>query len=255
VYIEDLRFYCYLRGATLKQLLGNPEFLDAIIEALAVPGKRPQLRRLTLKEKLDLVVQHGEHLRTLSSSLWRGVDLPEMLAGAIWQSRLSNRAVSAVFSAVRKESELAAPAAAWLKQKNLKVYAEVPTGTKRPDLLGYRAGGFWGTDQIVAVELKNEVAQLKRGLDQMTTFGEYAHQVYLACTPAMAADYLARHANAPTVKHWDARLLENKLKEFGIGLLLVSVNEVAEVIGPRSRNPRAEKVKEVAEVLRGRTEL
>lgn len=51
----------------------------------------------------------------------------------------------------------------------------------------------------------------------MTTFGEYANAVYLGCTPFMALEYLEKHADARSVKHWDVRVLENKLAAFGLG--------------------------------------
>lgn len=187
--------------------------------------------------------------------MFRGTELPEIVVAALWRSKMARRSLSAIFHGVKSESDLAAPVVAWIKRSGLKAYSEIPMGTKRPDLAGHKPGGFFTNDRLIAVELKNNVEQLKRGLDQMTTYGQYAHAVHLACTPAMAIDYLDRHASARNVKLWDSRVLDAKLKEFGFGLLLVTGEAVHEVYAPRQRDPARDKVQEVVEVLRGRAEL
>lgn len=235
---------------------GRPDPRCTLIEELEVPGKPAHLRRLRPAEKLEAIEAQAAHLQKMSTSLWRGVDMPEILAGSIWRSSLTNRDVNAMFSAAKKEADLALPVANWLRNQGLKVYAEVPMGTKRPDLIGFKEGGWLSSTRLVSVELKNECGQLKRGLDQMTTFGEYSRHVYLACTPAMAAEYLNAHASSRSVRHWDPEVLNNKLREFGFGLLLVMSGSggpfAIEVLGPREREPKAVKVTEVIEVLKTR---
>ena len=66
----------------------------------------------------------------------------------------------------------------------------------------------------------------------MGTFGEYANVVYLACTPAFAAEYLDRNSESRGVPHWDPGVLDRKLKAGGFGLLLVERDAVFEVIEP-----------------------
>src|SRR5260370_13484779 len=88
------------------------------------------------------------------------------------------------------------------------------------DVLGHKKG-FLSGNRLLSIELKNEVGQFERALDQMTTFRQYTQLTYLACTPTMAADYLDRHAEARGVKQWDSAVFKNKLESFGFGLLLV----------------------------------
>ena len=57
------------------------------------------------------------------------------------------------------------------------------------------------------MELKNSEAQLRRGLDQMTAFAEYVNEVWLACTPLMAAEYLHKHTASKTVRRWDPEVV------------------------------------------------
>ena len=249
--IEDADFYCYIPGALLKSVLEIDEVLHVLMTELDVPGKPAQLKRLPQHEKLAAIELQAVHCQRHPTSLWRGVTLPEILAGALWRSGLSDRKAFEVFYNPKKETDLRSPVAAWLAERGLKVYAEVATGTKRPDMIGYKEGGWLSSPRVVMVELKNDVSQLKRGLDQMTTFGEYSNQVYLACSAAMAAEYLDKHASAHSVKHWDPEVLNNKLRAFGFGLLIVSMpNMITEVLAPTERLPGKNKLDEMLDLLK-----
>jgi hypothetical protein len=119
---------------------------------------------------------------------------------------------------------------------------EVPLGRRRIDVLGHRAAGFGHPASLLAVELKNDDIQFARGIDQMGTFGEYAHAVYLAGTPAFCAEYLDRNAESRGVNHWDPGVLERKLTSGGFGLLIVERDNVYEVIRPAERTPSVSNV-------------
>lgn len=112
------------------------------------------------------------------------------------------------------------------------------------NLLGYN-----NKSRLTAIELKNSDEEFRRGLDQMATFAEYAHAIYLACTPAFAADYLQRNADNRNVNHWDATLLDRKLKQGGYGLLIVERDHVFEVTKPVEQNPSDEKVNRIIQSL------
>ncbi|MDX2053052.1 MAG: hypothetical protein SFV15_11705 [Polyangiaceae bacterium] len=253
--IDDSAFYCYLPGHYLRALLLQEVVVKALLAELDVPGKPAQLNRLPLEQKIALIDAQATHLQNVRSSLWYGVPIPVILVACIWRSNLTNRDVFGHFAAVKNEVELARPVAQWLRSSKLTPYAEVAMGTKRADLVGYRQGRWLRAPSVVAVELKNDTAQLKRGLDQMTTFGEYATQVYMACTPAMAVEYLDSHAWQPSVKHWDSHLLNKKLQTCGLGLLLVMGPQVVELISAKERVPDPSKVDEVVNILRSRAEF
>jgi hypothetical protein len=118
---------------------------------------------------------------------------------------------------------------------------EIQLGRRRIDVLGYNRRG----PRLTAVELKNTDEEFRRGPDQMGTFAEYAHTVYLACTPAFAADYLERNAEHRAVNHWDHSLLDRKLKQGGFGLLIVERDNVFEVIKPVQQNPKEDRVSKI----------
>jgi hypothetical protein len=249
--LDETRF-CFLRVRLLKELIKDYRILDALLQTLQVPGKSlAALKKLDEREKINLIEAQIEHFRGSKTSLWYGIDAPEVLAASIWRSApLSNTIVlKEIFRDVIRENELAAPVAKWLAARNYDPYGEIPMGTKRIDVLGHKKVLFGLREQLIGIELKNEVSQLQRGLDQMTTFGEYAHGIYLACTPALAAEYLDRHSSGRNVHHWDPKVFHRKLKSFGFGLLLVEGEKVYEILKPSEREPDGCRIKETIAAL------
>ena len=78
---------------------------------------------------------------------------------------------------------------------------------------------------------------------------------YLACTPAMAAEYLDLHAEARGVKHWDAEVLDRKLYKLGLGLLLVEGTEVFEHRKPNDNQVLDKNVDQVLAAFSARTRI
>ncbi len=249
--VDTIRFG-YLRLSVLKKALDDDKLLDMLVRDLGVPGRPAVLKGLSRVEKIKAIDVQIEHFRTTPTSEWHGVSAPEVLVGVIFQSGMSDRFVMNLFSNVKNEEALRTPVTAWLRAKDLHVFDEVPLGANRTDLLGYRKGGWFTSAAHVAVELKDDLNQLKRGLDQMASYGDYAHNVYLACTPFLAAEYLVTHASGVKVKRWDGQVLDRKLEQVGSGLLLVEGQEVFEYRIPRSRSPDSKKLEEVELALKGR---
>lgn len=243
--------YCYLRNERLRDLVTTDRVLDALVHQLGVPGKASTLKGLSSIEKLNALVEHIKYEANSPISRWHKVDPYEVLAANIYEAeKLPSTLVKTAFSCVKAEKDLATPVMRWLKQAGFDdVYKEVPMGTKRADVLGYKKGGFFRSELLVAIELKNEGNQMKRALDQLVVFREYSHQVYLACTPFVAAEEVQRHADGKGVKHWDAGVFDRKLIDTGFGLLLVEGDQVTDHIGPRASNPNASKIVEIKEQL------
>jgi hypothetical protein len=258
--IDPSKRYSYLHGGLLIAVLEDGRELDGLMKHLDVPGKPGQLQRLSVEEKRAHVERQIAHLQGMKTSPWYEVDAPDVVAGCLWYIRRRHPDVRSVFGRARAESELSPPVAEWLrKNRGLVVYDEVPMGTKRCDLLGYRKGGWFDQDLLVGVELKKEIVQLKRGLDQMTTFKEYANEVYLACTTVMAVDYLYKHAEARSVGQWDPGVLDRKLSQVGIGLLIVHWTRegpvVDEVLKPKTETLKESKHREVVDQIKVRAKL
>jgi len=190
-----------------------------------------------------------DHYRRMPTSVWHAVPTYDVLAASIWLAQgqeqckvLSKRFVRDKFAGVSREEDLQRPVSRWLLNRGFEPYQEVPLGRRRIDVLGYRASSIGHSASLTAVELKNDDSQFARGIDQMGTFAEYAHAVYLACTPAFCADYLERNAYSRGVNHWDPGVLERKLIAGGFGLLIVERDAVFEVIKPAENTPSATNV-------------
>jgi hypothetical protein len=115
--------------------------------------------------------------------------------------------------------------------------------------LGARRG-FLKSRRSVAVELKDEHEQVKLGLDQMATYRDYCHEVYMACTPAMIADQLARHADGRGVRRWDHDVFYRRLRDLGFGLLIVEAATIYEFIKARENRPTDGKCDELVATLK-----
>lgn len=257
VRIEDFKYYCYIPGLILKEILAESDqfgLLDHLVQGLEVPGKPAVLKKLSNAEKLRAIENQAEHFRESPTSLWRNVEIPEILAASIWRHG-PPKVTQVIFGAVKKENDLLKPAGQWLRAKDLKVYDEVPMGTKRVDLAGYKEGGWFSSDQIISIELKNDIEQLKRGLDQMTTFADYSSEVYMACTPAMAATYLDKHAEARNVRHWEPEVLNDKLRKFGFGLLLIDGKDAQVALPAKQLSPSSKNIKETIEQMKNQRPL
>lgn len=249
--------YCYLRLSKLQQLLADPSVLDALLDQLRVPGERPVLKNLTPQQRMEEIETWADNLRRSTTSIWSEVPRLEVIAAQQWRSHIPLEEERSVrprnlvrrnwFCEVSQEADLLIPIARWLKRGGYEPYMEVPLGRARVDVLAHRKPGLTGSQRLVAVELKNEYEQFKRAVDQMGTFSEYADFVYLACTPAFAADFLNR--NEGSTHHWDPSVLDRKLRSAGLGLLIVERDQVFEMIRPAERNPSGKNSSKVVDAL------
>lgn len=132
---------------------------------------------------------------------------------------------------------LTAPLVSWLNLAGLTTHQGGVPGIGRANLVGYRGGHFLSSGRIVGIEATNDAAELDRALDQMKTAREYTHASYVACTPALAAEFLWAQAAAPRVSGWDADALGRRLQGCGCGLLVVEGDAVAQAVPPKERKP------------------
>ena len=243
--------YCYILASQIDRLLDEQKIIDAVMDQLVVPGKPSELRRKTKLEKLALIELQIEHYRLSPSSMWYGVSPSEVLAATIYRaSNLSDTLVFKEFHHVKRESDLEGPVSEWILRQKLGAYAEINVGKNRIDFLGY-ADGISPASSI-GVELKNDLKEFDRGLDQMTTYQEHLGAVYLACTPLLAAEYLDREAEAND--RWDAQALERKLRRFGLGLLIVEGEKVSALVAPVEKSPNIDRFQRIIEAVRLRME-
>ena len=241
---SDDERYCYIRASKLTEYYSDPIVIDALMERLEVPGTVATHKMMRPQEKKAAIEAQIDHFSRTPASFWYSVPPREILAASIWRCGgdfLSERVINDRFYDVAREEDLRRPVARWLQSRGDEPYMEIQLGRRRIDVLGYSKRG----PRLTAVELKNSDEEFRRGPDQMGSFAEYAHVVYLACTPAFAADYLERNAEHRAVNHWDSTLLDRKLKQGGFGLVIVERDNVFEVIKPVEQTPSPDRVAKI----------
>jgi hypothetical protein len=232
----DATRYCYLRLRRLKEAIKDPRIVDALIRELEVPPDG--VHGVSVRKKMAAIELHIDRLRASKASVWYGVPPAEVLSAAIFSARkMANGAVDKLFNEVPRKEDLAGPMTLWLGVTGFKSYEGLPPGLPRVDLIGYQVGRLMTKPRILGIELLNEVSETAPALDRMATFAEHTHAMYLACTPAFAAELLVAHVNEPQVHHWDPAALRNKLAGRGFGLLLVEGDAVSESLAPKERTP------------------
>jgi hypothetical protein len=227
---QDRTRYCYLRLRRLKAALGDARALDALLAELEIPAERSGGG--SARAKLAAIEQAIDRLRVSPTSAFRDVPAPEVLAAMLFAaSTRAGSPVADLFSAARGDRPVLAAVTTWLQGAGLELYDQLPAGTGF-DLVGYSKGMLSGA-RVVGFVVKNDAAGIDAALERTDAFAKYTQSTYVACAPAVAAEYLAARATA--TGRWDGEALARRLQSSGAGLLLVEGDAVAQVLFPRKR--------------------
>jgi len=252
--VDDEDRFCYLRADSLEEAVGDSRVLDGLMQGLKVPGKEVHLKRMDIEEKQEVITQTVEHHIESRTSLWHEQKPLEVLAAVLWRSTVPVTLKKKLWGSRGKEADLLMPISRWLREENWDTYAEVVMGPRRIDVVAHKGHkgllSLFFEEKVVGIELKNNLQQFTRGLDQMTTFAGYVNRIYLACTPWMAASYLEKHASAPGVKRWDADVFEEKLERADLGLILVDGEDVEIVREPEEQDVSEKRLEELHDALK-----
>jgi hypothetical protein len=222
----DTTRYCGLRLRRLKEAIKDDKVQQALVEQLEVAGA-------TGKDKMAAIERRLEELRATQTSLWFEVPAGEILAASIFKAKsLAAPIVDDLWKRVPTVQQIAGPLALWVNMAGLTPHAGRVPGMGRPNIIGYRGGSFVSGGRVVGVEAINDADELGHALDEAKSARELSAS-YLACTPAVVAEFLwARTAVAP---RWEADAVRSKLQAAGFGLLLVEGDAVAQSLLPQER--------------------
>jgi hypothetical protein len=215
---QDTTRYCGLRLRRLK---------EALLVQLEVAGASG-------KDKMAAIERRIEELRTTKGSLWFEVPAGEILAAAIFRAKNLPRAiVDDLWKRVPRLQDIAAPLAMWVNMAGLTPHAGRVPGMGRANVIGYRGGSFVSGGRVIGVEVINDADELGHALDEAKSARELMSASYLACTPAVLAEFL--WARTSLVPRWEAEAVRTKLQAAGFGLLLVEGDAVAQSVLPEER--------------------
>jgi hypothetical protein len=236
----DTTRYCGVRLRRLKQAIKKAEVLQALVEELEIAGA-PRNKMAAIDKRID-------ELRATASSLWFEVPAPEVLAASIFRAKkLNGRFVDELFTRVARVQDLSPALTGWLRVGGFEPFAGGAPAAGRANLIGYRGGGMIAAARAFGIEATNDAAEIDRTLEAIKTARVYTNVSYIACTPALIAEYL--WSRAASSSRWAAEAFGQKLRAAGYGLLLVEGDAVAQAILPQERKPDKAKLAEIASAI------
>ncbi len=236
----DTTRYSGLRLRRLKQAIKDPKVLDALIEELEVAEVG--------SNKMAAIERRIDELRATKSSLWYEVAAPEVLAASIFRAKkLQGPPVDNLFRRVANVQALAPHLATWLDLAGLTAHPGGAPGLGRANLIGYRGRSMIGGGHVVGIEATNDVNELGRALDEPVRARENLTSSYLACTPALVAEFL--WARTAVASRWEADALRQKIQVGAFGLLLVEGDGISRVILPQERKVDPAKLAAITSAL------
>jgi hypothetical protein len=237
----DTTRYSGLRLRRLKEAIKDPQVQGALVDELEVAGA-------TGNNKMTAIERRIEELRATKSSIWYEVPAPEVLAASIFRAKkLQGPVVDDLFKRVPRVQDLVPSLAIWLNMAGLIPHVGGAPGLGRANMLGYRGGSFVSGGRVIGVEAANDASELARALDEPKTVREQLTASYLACTPALVAEFL--WARTAVVPRWEAEVLRQKVQAGGFGLLLVEGDAIAQAVLPQERKLDAARLTAIATAL------
>jgi hypothetical protein len=226
------RRYCYVRASALEQLLEAPGTLESLGNEL---GVSPPSFVLSRAERLEAVRRRAIHL-AVTASPFRDLSLEEILVVTAYASASFDH--TAWKRELRQQptvQELYRKSEAWLRERSALVRSGSRVGRARWPLVGSASAELDNAHFVVAVAPLPDHQTLAAELERLAAEADFAHEHYVACSPATALAFLESRARAATPPRWDSFALDRELRTLGLGLLLVEPDGVALYLPARYR--------------------
>jgi hypothetical protein len=213
-----------VRAAALDQLLETPGALELLAEEL---GVTPAPRGLSPVEQLDAVRARAIHLAVTHSPM-RGLSVEEIIVLTAYNSRrFELTSWKRELLRQPRPQRLNDACEAWLMQRSTTIHPGHRLGRPSWTMVGTTLPDPRSPNQFtVAVAPLVDRQTLGIELDRLASEATFAHEHYVACSPATALGYLELQARLTRPERWDSLVLDRRLRTFGIGLLLVELEEV-----------------------------
>jgi hypothetical protein len=209
--------HCYISAHSLEQFLAAPGVLDGLLSEL----QGEEATAAPFAAQLARVQRSAIHL-SVTRSRFHGLSLEEIVVLTAYTSELFSHTLwkRQLLREPRPEA-LAATCQSWVSQRARVVCGGRSVGKACWPLIGISPADLATSPFVIAVAPVSGAPALERELPSLAQELGFAHEHYLACTPATALDYLARAAKTEAGLRWDPFALDRRLRTLGIGLLLV----------------------------------
>jgi len=208
----------------LDKLLETPGALDSLAEELGVAAASSAP---SLVELLESIRRRAIHL-SVTPSEFRGLSVEEIIVLTAYESSRFDQ--TAWKREVRRQPaphELHHVCRAWLMQRARIIASGKSMGQPRWPMVGGASLEPHRPEQLmIAVAPFADSEALAAELEPLMAEAHFAHEHYVACTPATALGYLGLQARRTQPPRWDSLVLERKLRGAGVGLLLVEPDGV-----------------------------
>lgn len=247
------RRHCYVRAGTFQALLETPGAVELLLDLLGSEEEPPRLERGSRDQQIRLLRQRAIHLAVQPGSPFHGLSIEEILVVSAYTSAWFDKtAWKRDVSRHPDETELNALCREWLRARVAVIRSGQQLGRPHWRLLGYASADYIVPEQLVsAIAPCTSGQMLDADLHQLARDSTFAHEVYLACSPATALDYLQLRAQSGRPLRWDTSVLDRRLRHLGFGLLLVEREDVALCI-PARRNSSPPALHEALRLLKWR---
>lgn len=217
----------------IGRLLENEKNIDKVLEALLYPGN---IKNLSRSQKLDALRAQAEHCIKVNPNL-KFLTAKDVIVVYAWDElrHSSKREAERIFGHVKGEKKLKLPMAMYFRDKGYNVFEEVRISKSQADLLAFPSSGW--SPETIGIELKTEVAQLRRALDQLTDYRVGVDKCYLGTTAYCVIDYIRASCTRGSIK---ADILKEKLESIGVGLFTIDYTSggIYEIFSPYYRGNR-----------------
>jgi hypothetical protein len=210
--------YCYVKPAALDQLLATPGMLELLL--VEVTGEAEQPRSIV--EQLARLKRRAIHL-SVTRSAFHGLSLEEIIVLCAYTSpRFEHTPFQRELLVEPRPEELWASCRLWLRERAACIAPGEALQLRHWPLVGYTPHDHQTPSRFaVGLAPVAHSAALDRELGHLASEAGFAHEHYVACTPATALDYVRRAASVGGAVRWDPFALDRRLRSLGLGLLLV----------------------------------
>lgn len=215
--------YCYVRASALDQLLAAPGALEVLLQELTGEVQQPS----SVVDQLTRLKRQAIHLSVTRSAFY-GLSLEEIVVLCAYTSpRFESFSFQQELLAEPSAGEQWERCQAWLRERASHVASGEQVGVRRWPLVGYTPREDEGGSRFtVGVAPVIHCSSLDRDLPGLGADSGFAHEHYVACTPATALSYVRRAAHAAGSVRWDPFALDRRLRSLGLGLLLLEGRKV-----------------------------
>lgn len=228
--------HCYVSSGSLERLLATPGVPEDLLSELtgAHPGSASEQELLRRLEATAIRL-------SLSPGRFHGLSFEEIVVLCCYTSeRFQRTSWKREVSRQPSSESLVEACRSWLWQRVAVISSGVAWGRPRWLLAGSapvvrEASSPW----VLGVAPLFDARTVDRDLAVLSREAGFAHEHYVACTPATAIDYLRTAAVEDGITRWDPFVLDRQLQALGFGLLLVERRQVLVYLPAASHRPAA----------------